>query len=286
MYDIFRALVNRYAEATVTASVRRLDDQVVIVTGAGSGIGRGVCELLASAGAALAVVDIDGDRASAVAAQLEAAGSSAIACQADVSDAGSVAQAVERTMTTLGRIDVLVNNAGLATVVPFLDHELAAWRRVFAVNVEGALMFTQQVARLMVAQAPSRLTGCRGKILNMSSGAADVGRPLLASYGASKAALNHLSKTTAAVLAEDLISTTVIYPTSVADGMWSTLGRDIAEAEGRNVADVIKERTEASPSGRFQTAEEVASIVLFAASWKGMGLNGRLIWSEAHIAAL
>ena len=234
----------------------------------------------------MAVVDLNDESARAVAAELRQAGSQALDCQADVSVPESVAATVERTLDAFGRIDVLVNNAGLAIVQPLLDHDLSAWRRAFAVNVEGALLFTQKVARVMTAQDPSPLTGCRGKILNMSSGAAEVGRPHLASYGASKAALNHLSKSTAVVLEAELVSTTVIYPTTVADGMWSTLGHDLAEAEGRNADDLIRERIAATPSGRFQTAEEVAAIALYAATWKGMGLNGRLIWSEAHIAAL
>src|SRR5207302_8786341 len=109
---------------------------------------------------------------------------------------------------------------------------LEAWRGVFAVNLDAALLATQRAARMMQAQAPRPSTNCRGKILNISSGAAEVGRPYLPAYGASKAALNHLSKSTALVLAPHAIATTVLYPPSVREGMFGRIADQRAELAG------------------------------------------------------
>jgi NAD(P)-dependent dehydrogenase (short-subunit alcohol dehydrogenase family) len=137
------------------------------------------------------------------------------------------------------------------------------------------LLTTQRVAQIMRRQELHPATGCRGKIINVSSAAAEVGRPLHAAYGASKAALNHLSKTSALVLAEWGIATTVLYPGNVLEGMWQRLQYEVAAAEGRTVEEVVRERG-------FQPAEEVAALALGIAAAPGMSMNGRLVWYDGH----
>jgi NAD(P)-dependent dehydrogenase (short-subunit alcohol dehydrogenase family) len=139
---------------------------------------------------------------------------------------------------------------------------------------------------IMVRQERHPVTRCRGKVINVSSPAAEVGRPLVAAYGASKAALNHLSKTSALVLAEQSIATTVLYPGSVMGALWEAMLPDLAAQEGRDADQILAERRSETPSGRFQTPEEVAAIALHIAAAPGMALNGRIVWSEAHVAPL
>lgn len=200
----------------------------------------------------------------------------------DVTEPDSARDFVAAAHSLFGRIDVVVNNAGIVHVASLLDHDLEAWRRVFAINVEGALNLTQAAVPVMREQEP--VDGCRGRIVNISSPAADLARPLLPAYGASKAALNHLSRTAAAVLGGEDIWVTVVYPTSVADGMWATLPEQLAAASARTADQVARERLQSSPSNRFQSAAEVAAMVWFAAT--APGVNGKLLWTEAHLVDL
>jgi len=178
----------------------RLVDQVAVVTGAGKGIGQAIAYAFAAEGARVVVADVDADAASATAAAIASSGGQALAVPTDVTSPESQDALFARVRNTFGTVDILVNNAGVFHVAPLLDFPLEAWRRGFAVNLDGALLATQRAGRMMQAQDPHPVTGCRGKILNISSGASEVGRPFLPAYGASKAALNHLSKTSALVL--------------------------------------------------------------------------------------
>jgi NAD(P)-dependent dehydrogenase (short-subunit alcohol dehydrogenase family) len=263
-----------------------LAGQVAIVTGGGSGIGKATCQALTGAGAAVAVVDIDGDRARAVSDRLDQGGFLGVAFEADVSKPDEVRNLVANTVERLGRVDILVNSAGINVVERFLDVSLASWQHVFAANVEGPLLMIQAVARVMADQDLQAATQCRGKIINVSSAAAEEGRPLFAAYGASKVALNHLSKTCALVLREAAIPTTVIYPGDVAEGMWSVLPDQIGALEGLPAEAVIKARLADSPLQRFQTAREVAEMILFVAAYPGLALNGTVLWTLPHASPL
>jgi meso-butanediol dehydrogenase/(S,S)-butanediol dehydrogenase/diacetyl reductase len=256
--------------------------QVALVTGAGAGIGAAVCARLSAAGAMVIATDIDGDRAAITAAD---AGNreARFARRLDVSDPDQVKDTVRAAIADFGHIDILVNNAGIAPVSSLESLSLDAWRRVFAVNVDGPMMLTSAVAATMRKQGPSKETHCRGKIVNISSPAAEIGRPLLPAYGASKAALNHLSKSAAASWGDQGISTTIVYPDSVKDAMWPGLATQIAEAEGRTPEEVLAERIAGSPAGRLQEPDEVAAAVLFVAGYRGIGLNGRIVWSSTHV---
>lgn len=148
------------------------------------------------------------------------------------------------------------------------------------------MLATQRAGRMMQRQEPHAQTGCRGKILNISSGAAEHGRPFLPAYGASKAALNHLSKSSALVLGAHAIATTVLYPTSVQEGMFGPIADQMAEFEAMSHAEFTADRAAESPLGRLQKPEEVGAIAVWVAAHVGMRLNGRLVHTEAHVASL
>jgi galactitol 2-dehydrogenase len=259
---------------------RPLDGAVAIVTGGGNGIGAATCGRLADAGALVTVADISADAAQRTAAAI---GPQATPVTVDVADPDAARRLVSDTADRQGRIDLLVNNAGIAPVEPLDSIALSTWQRVFAVNVDGPLLLMQAAAQVMLAQQPLRQTGCRGKLISISSPAAQEGRPLVPAYGASKAALNHLSWSAAATWGPAGISTTVIYPGDVEGGMWPGIGARIAELQGRTADEVISERLATSPTGRFQQPDEVADVVLFVAAYRGLDLNGRTIWTHQHV---
>jgi galactitol 2-dehydrogenase len=257
-----------------------LSGQVALVTGAGKGIGQAIVCAFAYAGARVVVADIDLDAAQKTA---DSIGAAAIPHAVDVTSAESQDRLFARIAETHDRLDILVNNAGIFHVAPFLEFPLDAWRRVFSVNVDGALLATQHAAKLMQRQAPHAATGCRGKIINVSSGAAERGRPFLAAYGASKAALNHISKTSALVLAEHAICVIVLNPTSVREGMFGPIADEMAAFEGMTPREFEAQRAADSPLGRLQKPEEVGTIAVWVAAARGMDLHGRLVHTEAHV---
>jgi NAD(P)-dependent dehydrogenase (short-subunit alcohol dehydrogenase family) len=259
----------------------RLSGQVALITGAGRGIGQAIACAFAAAGASVVVADIDAAAASATADAI-----AALAIPTDVTSPESQDRLFARVRESFDRVDILVNNAGVFHVAPLLEFPLEAWRRVFAVNLDGALLATQRAGKMMQGQTPHPLTGCRGKIVNISSPAAERGRPYLPAYGASKAALNHLSKSAALVLGPHAISTTVVYPTSVREGMFGPIADQMSEFEGMSADEFTAQRAEGSPTGRLQTADEVATIVVWVAAHHGMSLNGRLVHTEPHVASL
>src|SRR5947209_10362241 len=261
----------------------RLAGQVALVTGGGRGIGQAIACALASEGAAVVVADLDAAAATATAENL---GTTALAVTTDVASPDSQDRLFARIRECFDRLDMLVNNAGVFHVAALLDFPLDAWRRGFAVNLDGALLATQRAGKMMQAQSPHPVTGCRGKIVNISSPAAEHGRPYLAAYGASKAALNHLSKSAALVLGPHAIATTVVYPTSVREGMFGPIADQLAEYEGMSADEFAAQRAAGSPTGRLQTPDEVAAIAVWVAAHHGMSLNGRLVHTEAHVASL
>src|SRR5437660_9122281 len=146
----------------------RLAGQVALVTGAGKGIGQAIACAFAREGAQVVVADIDAQGAAATAEAIGAGGAKALVVPTDVTSPESQDQLFARVRNTFGRLDILVNNAGIFHVAPLLEFPLEAWRRVFAVNLDGALLATQRAGRMMQAQEANVTTGCRGKILNIS----------------------------------------------------------------------------------------------------------------------
>src|SRR5258708_8331309 len=169
----------------------RLAGQVALVTGAGRGIGRAIAWAFAGEGARVVVADIDADAASETATSIDSDGGTALAVRTDVTSPDAQDHLFARVRERFGRLDILVNNAGIFHVAPLLELPLEAWRRGFAVNLDGVLLATQRAGRMMQAQEPHATTGCRGESLNISSRAAGRGRPRFAAYGCSKAAPNH-----------------------------------------------------------------------------------------------
>lgn len=260
-----------------------LSGQVAVVTGGAGVIGRAIVAALADAGARVVVGDLDGSRAELAAASAGPP-TRVIAQAVDVRSPDSARQLVERSAATFGRLDILVNAAGITHVHPLLDVPPEVWRNVFAVNLDGALFCLQAAARAMIEQDVWPATGCRGKIINVSSQGAEFPIPTSTAYGASKRALNYLTQAAAADLADRAISVTGIYPGMVYEGMWRAVNEERSRLRGEVFEERIQRDLADTPTGRFQDPTDLARIVLFVAAYRGLGLNGSTVWSEAHVA--
>ena len=180
-----------------------LDQQTAIVTGAGAGIGEAIAARLAQAGAAVAVWDIDGENAARVA---RAIGNGALAQAVDVTDPASVERGVAETLSRTARIDVLVNNAGIAgRAAPLWEQTFEEWRRVFAINMDGVF----HCCRAVVPHMRGRRYG---RIVNIASIAGKEGNPRMTAYSASKAAVIGFTKSLAKELATEGICVNAVSP--------------------------------------------------------------------------
>ena len=256
---------------------------VALVTGAGGAIGRATAVELAASGFDVCVADLHTSDLAPAQAGVESAGGNCRPYVCDVTDPGLVEATVARVFADAGRVDVLVNCAGIVHVDDLLGLTFETWRRVMSVNADGTFLMGQAAARAMANQPPSALLGRRGMIVNISSAAAEVGRPTRAAYAASKAVVKHLTMTQALALKDHAIAACVVYPGEVIEGMLHSIFADTAGATGRSVEDVIDEARRDQPTGQFQSASQVGQRVAFLAGSPGMRFSGTVLWCDSHI---
>jgi 3-oxoacyl-[acyl-carrier protein] reductase len=183
----------------------RLKDKVALVTGAGSGIGRGIAHRLASEGAAVLVTGLDEASAERVAGEIEAQGGVAVARRLDVREPAEAEAGVETAVSRFGRLDILVANAGITDRAPFLEMDLDFWHRVLGTNLTGCFICGQAAARQMVRQGG-------GRIVNIASNSGIFGGMGRAAYGASKAGIVNLTQTMAIELAPHGVLVNAVAP--------------------------------------------------------------------------
>jgi 3-oxoacyl-[acyl-carrier protein] reductase len=239
----------------------RLAEKIALVTGAGSGFGEGIARTFAREGAKVAVVDINGHAAQAVATSI---GNGAIAVRADVSKGPDVEAAVLATTQAFGGLDILVNNAGVAhRRGPLAEVSEEEFDRVLAVNLKSIYLFARFVVPLL------RVRG-GGVIINIGSTAGIRPRPGLTWYNASKGAVNLMSKSMALELAPDRIRVCALAPTIGETALLPTfMGGDSEE---------LREKFRASvPLGRLSTPQDVANAALFFASAEAEFLTGTVL---------
>ena len=234
-----------------------LAGEAVLITGGASGLGRAIVERYASEGLQVAVADIRLDEAEAAA---KAVGRNAFAVELDVSRQDSIDAMVERVVAETGQIDVLVNSAGIFSMLPLLDITRESYAKVFAVNVEGLLFTLQAVARQMVQQ------GRGGKIINLASQAGRRGERLGAAYCATKAAVISLTQSAGLALIQHRINVNAIAPGIIDTPMWDVVDREFAQLENLPIGEKKRRVSAVIPIGRMGQPEEVAGCAVFLAS--------------------
>jgi NAD(P)-dependent dehydrogenase (short-subunit alcohol dehydrogenase family) len=246
-----------------------LADRIAVVTGGGKGIGKAIALAMAQAGADVAVVDIDAKAAQATAAEVSAKGRRSAALEADIGDLGSIDRMTRTIMETFGRIDVLVNNAGVTRRAYIMDLTEADWDRIMRVNGKGVFFCLQRVAREMI---PRR----SGAIVNIASiaGKGYVGTSN-AIYAASKGAVIGLTRIAALQLARHNINVNAVCPGTTVTALSEDNLRARAREEGVSVEDMQRRRNSAIPLGRPNEPEDVAALAVFLASPGARNITGQ-----------
>jgi 2-dehydro-3-deoxy-D-gluconate 5-dehydrogenase len=248
---------------TIDAIDYRLDGQVGVVTGGANGIGRALAIGLAEAGADIIIADLPSQRdaAETVAGEVTSLGRRAMAQDLDVTDVGSIEQAVGAVVARYGRIDFLVNNAGINIRKPIPEYTEQDWDRMLSVNLKGVFFCTQIVARQMVQQG-------RGRIVCMASQLAAVALHDRSIYAITKAGVAHMAKTFALELGPQGVSVNAVGPTFVSTPMTTSMFTD-PEFIARNLPRI--------PAGRFGTTADVLGAVRFLLSAAADLITGQLL---------
>jgi len=245
--------------------------KVVVVTGAANGIGAACARLFAASGAAVALWDVDAAAGRSLAAALTAAGSRAEMFACNVARSGEVGAALVATLAAFGRVDVLVNNAGIFRAAEFLDIAEADWDAVIDVNLKGAFLVGQAVARAMVK------TG-GGAIVNMSSVNGVTAIATIASYNASKGGIDQLTRVMALGLADLGIRVNAVAP--------GTIATELAQKAVLGSADATARIMSRTPLRRLGQPEEVAAVCAFLASDAASYITGEVVYVDGGRLAL
>jgi len=242
-----------------------LDDRVIIVTGGAQGIGAACARRLAADGAGVAIWDVDDARAQALAASLREQGARVQAWHCHVGLRSEVDAALAATQAAFGRIDGLINNAGIFKACDFLDITEADWDAVLAVNLKGSFLVGQAVARVLAAQG-------HGAIVNMSSVNGTLTIPTIASYNVSKGGINQLTRVMALALAERGVRVNAVAPGTIATELAAQAVLTSDEARQR-----IMSRT---PLKRLGEPAEIADVCAWLLSDAASYVTGEIVVAD------
>ena len=250
-----------------------LEGKVVIITGAGRGIGREIALTFAEEGAIPVIADIDGESGKEAAVEIKAAfGVKATAIQTDITDRESVKKLVESTLSELGRVDILVNNATVIAPAKFFKDE--TWEEVdreVSVIYQGCL----NCMKAVISPMTERRSGC---IINILTDAARIGEPRMANYGGVKGGVGAFSRALAKEVAGDGIRVNCVSPSMAITELWKTRREDEKIKLGEEkFQDLQRKRLKLYPLGRFGEPQDIANAVVFLASEKAGWITGQTL---------
>jgi NAD(P)-dependent dehydrogenase (short-subunit alcohol dehydrogenase family) len=254
------------------------DGRVALVTGGALGIGRGIVEGFAAAGAAVAIADVNADAARALAAELDRAGHRAIASVGDVADAGDAQRMVAETVAAFGRLDVLVNNAGIMPRDWYRRIEETpeeVWDRILAVNLKGIFLLSK-------AAIPEIRRVGGGAIVNIASVQGLQSSPRVPAYAASKGAVLSLTRQMALDYAAENIRVVAICPGTIDTEMV----RAGARSEAGDVDEAVRRLGALHPLGRIGRPEDIANAAVFLASDRASFITGEHLNVDGGFMAL
>ena len=249
----------------------RLKHKVALVTGGARGIGQGIALRLADEGANIVIAEIDDAAAQSTVRQIEGKGRRGVAVSCNVTSVAEVKAAVEATLAEFGRIDILINNAGLGQrVVETVDLDEAEWERVMAVNITGVFICTKYVGREMIRQET-------GKIVNISSLNGVSAPPFVSAYNASKWAVIGFTKTLAIELAPYNINVNAICPGPVNTDFQRANMAERSAMMDISDADLRERLRQSIPLGRWTTPEDLGATAAFLSSDDSSHITGEFL---------
>jgi 3-hydroxybutyrate dehydrogenase len=247
-----------------------LKDRVVIVTGAGRGIGREVAMVAAEAGAAVVLVARTASQLEAAAAAVREAGGRALVHACDLAEESAAGAVVEAAVAEYGRVDVLVNNAAMNYVANLVMSKDDRWRELYEVNLFATVRLTRHVLRRLIRQKS-------GRIINVSSVSAKVGASYNAAYASSKAAMIGFTKSVAREVAKLGITVNAVCPWHVDTEMVREAMTQRAKMYGKTTDEYLAGIIAENPQGRIMTAREIAATCVFLMSDDARGITGQAL---------
>jgi 3-hydroxybutyrate dehydrogenase len=249
-----------------------LNNKVALVTGAASGIGEQCARKLASLGAAVVIADLNLESAQKVASSIVAAGGKALAVAMDVTNEEAVNSGIERTVKELGRLDVLVSNAGIQIVAPIEDYAFSDWKKMLAIHLDGAFLTTKAAIKHMYAG------GKGGSIVYMGSVHSHEASKLKSAYVTAKHGLLGLARVVAKEGGSRGVRANVVCPGFVRTPLVDKQIPEQAKALGISEAEVVKNvMLRETVDGEFTTVEDVANMVAFLAGFESNALTGQSV---------
>jgi NAD(P)-dependent dehydrogenase (short-subunit alcohol dehydrogenase family) len=262
---------------------QQLASRVAVVTGAGQGIGKAIALRLAYEGADVVVADVDQRKAERTSEEVRGLGRRGLAYSIDVANVAEIQPMVRKVVADLGRIDILINNAGVIQSKRLLEVTEADWDRVAHVNQKGLFFCLQACGAQMVRQVPERIkTAGRadrsyGKIVNLSSISGRRGRPYHVHYAASKAAVISITQSAALAFAPYGINVNAVAPGVVPTPMWDQIDEEKAKLFDLAPGEAIKDFVESIPLKRATTPQELAGVVAFLCSPDSDSITGQTL---------
>lgn len=247
-----------------------LRDQSAIVTGAGGGIGRAIALELARAGAVVMATDIKQEELNKTLEAVRHEGFRIEGVVANLADAAQTAGLVQKSIEQFGKLDILVNCAGIVNTTPLVDLREEDWDRVMAVNLRAVFVASKYAAREMIKRRA-------GKIINISSTAGKIGAPGQGAYCASKSGVISLTQVLAIELGPYGITANAVCPSNTETDMMRAVLTFRAQSRGLTYDELTKGILDKTPLGRFAQPEDIAQMVLFLASPAAAYVTGQAI---------